>query len=172
MQAPEARLLGTEITPLGVFFLYDRHPDVLGIRSMADSTCQGRTQSLGFLQVTMGDPKEQKVLEQRSDRHSGQRGRPSHKTRHERLFQKQPNAGLSANQAKVGPLCKHHSSLFITPVRQRWPDTVILTHTHARTHTHTLTYMYVISKKLDGQRPPTQPHSWMDNTPHPMQKRQ
>lgn len=90
---------GQRITPLGVFFLYDRHPDVLGISRMADSTGQGRTQSLGFLRVTMGDPKEQKVVEQRSDRHSGQRGRPSHKTRRERLFQKQPHAGLSANQA-------------------------------------------------------------------------
>lgn len=77
---------GQRITLLGVFFLYDCHPGVLRIRSMVDSTCQRRTQSLGFLWVTMGDPKEQKVLEQRSDQHSGQRGRPSHKTRHESLF--------------------------------------------------------------------------------------
>lgn len=35
---------GQRTRPLGVFFLNDHHPDVLGVRSAADSTCQGRTQ--------------------------------------------------------------------------------------------------------------------------------
>lgn len=32
------------ITSPGVFFLNDCHPDILGVRSTADSTCQGRAQ--------------------------------------------------------------------------------------------------------------------------------
>lgn len=124
--------------------------------------------SLGFLGVTLGNTKEQKVPG--AERRSTSRTKGQAEGQNEvRKLGESSRDSLTPGWVRirsgpyVSPLCRCHSSLGFTPVRKSWPDTT-QTPTHTQTHTHTRIHdqqevrwakRYNSAPFLDGERTAT-----------------